>query len=132
MTNKKKTYEEADLKSLVGLHKLSGVDSGANENCANTFSFKIDGKTYTATEDENDGYRSCMAMLEITNKPLSNKFPVHEVLGSFYGYSNMILEFRDVITGGIVLRVGTNNADDYYPCFVHEFNPQNLAMNANK
>lgn len=39
-------------------------------------------------------------------------------------------EFIDRRNGRTILRVGTENADDYYPRFVCDWRPQNLAENA--
>ena len=118
-----------ELDSLVGQHKLSGVDSGNLPNGANTFFFTLDGKTYVATEDESDGYRSSMDSLEISDKILTNTFPPQKVTGRMTGSGNDVLEFIDNENGKTVLRVGTDNSDDYYPSFVSDFNPENMSVN---
>lgn len=133
-----------ELKTLTGIHKLSGVDRDRqaiksewgdyNEDC-DVISFVLDGKTYTATEDPSDGYRSCMKSLLASNIKVKNKFKPHRVMcqmrgDSEYGERNDILDIVDVKTGKVVLSVGTGNYDDYYPYFVAEFNPENLAINA--
>jgi hypothetical protein len=38
----------------------------------------------------------------------------------------------DVTTGKVVFEVGTEDIDDYYPGFVVEFNPENMAINQRK
>lgn len=121
--------ETIELDSLVGQHQLSGVDSGNLPNGANTFFFTLDGKTYVATEDESDGYRSSMDSLEITDKVLSNAFQPQWVTGRMTGDGNDVLEFIDSANGKTVLRVGTHDSDNYYPSFVSEFNPENMSVN---
>ena len=39
------------------------------------------------------------------------------------------LELLDCKTGKTVLEVGTENTDDYYPCFVANWSPENMACN---
>jgi hypothetical protein len=55
------------LKDLVGLHTLSAVETGYAKD-KNYISFILDGKTYTAWEDECDGFRSCMEALEVSRR----------------------------------------------------------------
>lgn len=116
------------LESLVGKHKLSGVDFG-QQGEATTIVFILDGKTYMAVEDSDDGYRSSLGTFEVTDTVVKNTFEPQEVTCTYDGGSNDTLEIIDAITGKIVLRVGTDNSDDYYPSFVDEFSPQNMAIN---
>lgn len=124
---------EVSLESLVGEHRLSGVDMGSRkvsgEEC-NTISFTLDGKTYTATEDPNDGYRSSMGSLIVTKEKCKNNFAPQRVVAHYINGSHDTLEVIDCKTGAVVLRVGTDNSDDYYPSFVAEFTPENMAVNA--
>lgn len=48
-----------------------------------------------------------------------------------YGNVNDTLELIDVVTGKVVLEVGTDNTDDYYPSFVSAFWPEHMASNEN-
>lgn len=132
-----------ELESLVGLRTLTGVEMGVlppdkdayRYEDANTMAFILDGTTYVATEDPEDGYRSCMRDLNVCLPPttLTNTFPPCQVLcrmqGSSYGEKNEILECIDIVTGQVVLEVGTSNTDDYYPSFVANFMPHNMAGN---
>lgn len=132
--------EEITLHSLRGLHKLSGVGRRGkpcdkNDWCVsvNQFFFTLDDVTYVATEDENDGYRSCMAKLEILGvKPVTMFDPI-DVVGHMEKCDNGdILEMIDIRNGKTVLRVGTDSYDSYYPCFINEWIPENLAVNEDK
>lgn len=129
--------KEITLTSLCGLHKLSGVgrrgvasDSYAWRASVNQFLFTLDGVTYAATEDENDGYRSCMDKLEILDaKPVIMFDPVDVLCRMENGDNCDILEMIDIRNGKTVLRVGTDYPDSYYPCFVSEWIPENLYCN---
>lgn len=130
-----------ELQDLVGLHKLTGIDFdvksiekyGELENCQ-CVNFVLDGKTYTATEDSNDGYRSTMAEIKISGFKVSNKFKAVKVLGMMrnqtWDRKCDIIDFADCVNGKIILSIGTDNTDDYYPSFVSDWSPDNLAVNA--
>lgn len=131
-----------ELKDLVGECVLTGVDretaslpreycEGEFEDCE-TIRFCINGTVYCAIEDPSDGYRSSMRKLIVSDTPIRNSFAPVRVLGHMKpnGYrDNDTIQFRDLASGDVVLEVGTNNSDDYYPSFVSEFNPQNMAIN---
>lgn len=133
---------EVTLESLVGEHELSGVDM-TSDNMPGYFEgetysgsvcrFVLDGKVYTATEDDNDGYRSSMKSL-VEGGFVSNTFAPQRVVCSMriegeYGSKDETLVMRDVVTGREVLEIGTDNTDDYYPSFVANFQPGNMACN---
>jgi hypothetical protein len=135
-----------ELKNLVGLHKLSGVDtaietvklyewSDSTEECY-VVRFVLDGITYKAVEDPNDGYRSNCGELIVCEEPITNNFPPQEVMAKMKDndeYSvNDTIQFIDVVTGKIVLEVGTDNTDCYYPYCVMNWKPENLAINAGR
>ena len=94
-------------------------------------------KTIFVFEDENDGYRSSATtpivmeapLDEVCNYPEYVRVPVvvSELKGD-YGKSEGI-ELRDARNGKVVLRLGTDNSDDYYPCFVSEWKPDNIDVN---
>lgn len=133
---------EVTLESLVGEHELSGVDMteedmptsyGGGDYHGSVCRFILDGKTYTACEDDNDGYRSAMKSLTEGGE-VRNQFAPQRVLCSMryedeYGNKDETLVMRDMITGKEVLEVGTDNTDDYYPSFVSNFQPENMACN---
>ena len=134
--------ETVELKSLIGKHFLTGVDY-SNESVkryewdesmtdCQVIRFVLDGKTYTATEDPNDGYRSCLGSIFVTKDKVKNKFKKVMVMGIMKPdtyYKNDTLQLWDVETGKLVLEVGTDNHDDYYPSFVGVFYPENLVHN---
>lgn len=132
------------LKDLVGEHQLSGVDTTTEkvkqycdyyEDCK-VVRFVIDGKTYKATEDPDDGYRSYLNEIEVTDEKVTNSFPSQKVIGKMKDDSdckkNNIIQFIDAVTGNVVFEIGTSNTDDYYPYCVLHWYPENLAINAGK
>jgi hypothetical protein len=139
--------ETVDFLSLVGEHWLSGCDeetlsfetgySWRPVEDANCINFILDGKTYTAKEDPNDGYRSMMDDLFVSDYQVKNTFhPVKVVVSHVTDNSDKwshiecdILRFTDCVNGKVVLEVGTDNTDDYYPSFVASFSPENMSIN---
>lgn len=128
-----------ELQELVGLHKLSGVDMSNEkikeewgdsfEDCQ-VINFILDKKTYTAIEDPSDGYRSSMREIKLSKVVIKNVFKPVKVMGVMrQDTSDDVIDFFDVKTGKVVLSVGTENLDDYYPGFVAFFNPENMAIN---
>lgn len=135
--------KDVGLDSLIGEHVLDAVDTfvervkqyGDHFEDANCIRFRLDGVVYTAVEDPSDGYRSSMDKLFVSpSDEMRNIFPPIRVLAKKKGneeYSvNDTLQLIDVVTGKVVLEVGTDNTDDYYPYFVGEFSPQNMATNS--
>lgn len=117
-----------ELKDLVGLHALSGVDLLTGGTDTEQCSFVLDGVTYICRENPDDGYRSYMDDIECSAESVKNMFLPQSVLCSV---ADDILEMRDAVTGKEVLRVGTDHSENYYPYCVLEFSPQNMACNAN-
>jgi hypothetical protein len=138
------TEERIEFTSLVGKHLLSGVDETNRkmemwhgfEDCQ-FINFVLDGKTYTAIEDPEDGYRSRLDKLILSDDTVSNIFAPVEVIVSHRtrseGYTSEcdILDFIDAKNGKRVLEIGTDNTDDYYPMFVAYWHPENMAINEN-
>ena len=46
--------------------------------------------------------------------------------------NNDTIQFFDSITKKLVLEIGTNNYDDYYPCCIMSFYIENLSINVNR
>lgn len=132
-----------ELKDLIGLHKLSGVTNDMKKFTqtwdkdetydAEALTFILDGVAYTALEDHNDGYRSSMQDLKINEYECLNKFDAVDVFCIHYdkrGYNHCdILDIYDLKTAKVILSIGTDNSDDYYPSFVAYFQPENMIVN---
>jgi len=130
-----------ELKDLVGLHKLSGVDM-LSENIKETWGdgyedsqvvrFILDGVTYSAIENPEDGYRSTMREIKKDSGEVRNKFPEQEVFCVYDGDESDLLRILNVNTSEEILVVGTDNIDDYYPGFIRYWNPENMDINKGK
>lgn len=136
---KPKTPKSVTLQDLVGGHTLSGVDRDTEEiktwgdqfEIAQCIRFVLGGKTYVAVEDPNDGYRSTMREIRLSEKPCLKTFPPVKVVGQMkgggdYGQTNNTLQLIHAKTKAVILEVGTDNSDDYYPWYVATFNEENL------
>ncbi|WKZ86279.1 hypothetical protein N5B55_04835 [Ralstonia pickettii] len=135
------TKEEAvTLDWFVGKEfELSGVQESqvrhpGADDAATHFTFVLDGRAYTAAEDPSDGYRSSLErVFRSPAAKVTNRFPPVRVRGTWSddmdGASGEVVQFKDCVTGRVVITVGTHNHDDYYPCFVGSFAPDNMVIN---
>lgn len=135
--------ETVELKDLVGKHTLSGVDyfnervadewGGGFEDCQ-VMSFVLDDKAYSAIENPGDGYRSMLREVRVVGPALvKNRFEPIEVLAIYRDRSRHdsadLLQVYDTANAKLVLEVGTDHSDDYYPSFIAEFTPENMSIN---
>lgn len=131
------------LKNLVGDHVFSGIETGTRKfehewggpDERNYVKFILDGVTYMAVEDPDDGYRSYMEELKIVDEPCKTKLPdipvrCEHVSSGLYNCTNDLLEFYDKTNNKLFLVIGTENTDDYYPYCLFKYEPENLAINA--
>lgn len=129
-----------ELKDLAGNHILSGIEVGQKtveryfyQEACNYIKFTIDGTTYMALEDPDDGYRSYMHELEIVEEPckikLPNIFVCCHMRGNGDYENNDILVFVDFENKKEILEIGTGNYDDYYPYCVLNYYPENMSCN---
>lgn len=135
-----------ELKDLVGLHALEGVEvttiemppyenASYTETC-NCIKFTLDGVHYLAVEEPDDGYRTFMKELMVSDTHCRHRIiPGAQVMCvHFAGRDDRwqhddLLRVIDVVTGEPVLIVGTEDVDDYYPLCILEYHPENLACN---
>lgn len=131
-----------ELRDLVGLSKLSGVDFfeevvkdrhyGDYTDCCVCL-FNLNGITYKAIEDPDDGYRGMLKEVSILKDyKLKNTFQPVDVVCEIQKdeYNNKLIKFYDILTYKLVLEVGTVGYDDGYPMFVASFHPENMIINA--
>jgi len=133
-----------ELNDLVGLHVLTAVDMDTNSlpesmrgevwDGANVINFELDGVTYAVIEDPEDGYRSSMQEIITVAYSISNRFePCKVECKMRENGGDVVLDMYDVVTGNVVLSVGTwSDEDYYYPYFVAEFTPENMASNTQR
>jgi hypothetical protein len=102
-----------ELKDLVGNHLLTGVDNDSEklqtwgeyfEDCQ-VIRFTLDNVTYMAIEDPDDGYRSHMKELVVSEEPTKNIFTSISVIAQMkekeeeeYPSECDILELVDSVT----------------------------------
>lgn len=128
-----------ELEELVGEHILTGfdyyetdVETDDGTESVSCCRIELDGTVYLAIEDPNDGYRPMLGSLEIDTTPIRNKFPSVVVVGVLDNSGNWgIIEFNVRSTGKTIVRLGTDEDDEYYPASVIEFFPENMPVNAN-
>lgn len=131
--------EAIDLKTLVGTHTLSGcdcateqvVDWGERYISAGVLRFVLDGVTYEAIENPDDGYRSSLEGLHLApdGKVVENTFSPLTVNAIYHDFQMLgdsrrecdILEFQD-LHGKTIIEIGTIDIDDYYPGCIMVFN----------
>lgn len=140
-----------ELKDFINMHVLSGVDifphssqefhklmrekDGYNaDNFGNVIRFIIDGVTYECVEDNDDGYRSYCGQLYLSDNEVVNKFEPQVMMGKMgieNEYDNLsdILYLYDYGTNKLVLKIGTDRSDNYYPCSIIQFYPENMWIN---
>ena len=134
------------------LHYLDAVDRGSEKVKLYEWSedftdcqmlrFRLDGIMYCVTEDPDDGYRSSMRDIQISDVPAMNLFTPEAVRVRYLDkkantwgsgeHECDLLEVTSETTGEVLLLVGTDDADDYYPSFVAEWHPEGLSANADR
>ena len=98
----------------------------------NNESFALDDQVYTAVEDPDDGYRSCLdsvvaehdlMTMVFSRRSLGRVRVTEEDTKDAYGDGVMTWRLTDVDTGHCWLEFGTANYDDWYPCFFFSYTP---------
>ena len=122
------------LTDLCGDHILSGIETGQSAGKINgdwdykyskNIKFCLDGVNYMIIEDPEDCYRSYASDLFITEERCKTRLPpikIHVVRET-----DSAIYFVDAMTNEIILRVGTVDYGDWYPCCVFEWIPENLS-----
>lgn len=136
--------DEVKLEDLVGDRILDAVDFsneqvktyGDKFKVCQCVRFRLDGKVYTAMEDPEDGYRSCMSYLTVGEWKMTNIFPAVSVLVRIrwiddHGNEDEIVEIISIETGKTILEVGTANTGCYYPAFVASYHPEAIGLVTN-
>lgn len=95
--------------------------------------FRLNGKNYAIWENPSDGYRS-YCEVEETDLPCKNTFPPQEVFVVLYDDCDVYdkdegIYIYNLDDASLILKVGTHNYDDYYPCAVMEYHPENMPIN---
>lgn len=128
-----------------GKYLLSGVDEYQTTNDfyenINGVVLILNGEKYIMAEDQCDGYRSYGILVKNENVECLNTFPPQEVVieskvtkitEHFDSISNEMMTIKNPFTNEIIIELGTENMDDYYPMGVFHYHPENLPINKNK
>ena len=85
------------------------------------FCFRIGDLTFEAIEDESDGYRSSLQEFKLVEniRPVFREKVTIKTDGDYFYLINEM--------GKTVLTVGTDDSNDYYPCFRFNWEPRNLS-----
>ena len=142
-----KIVKDSDPVIPNGMHLLSGVDEFRIEqdwgDDIDGWAIILDGETFIAYYDPDDGYRSYAGFRKATDEEkksinIINKFPPQEVFSASYRetVTEDGWEMKDAETfrllnlcGGLVLEVSTDYSEDYYPHGHVEYRPENLPVN---
>ena len=79
-------------------------------------------------KNPDDGYRSCMEEIKKSDVKIINIFKPCKVIGTM-DTVNDIINFVDIYTNKVVLSIGTDHSDQWYPYWVAEFVPENMVIN---
>lgn len=128
-----------------GKYLLSGVDEYQTTNDfyenINGIVLILNGEKYIMAEDQCDGYRSYGILVKNENVECLNTFPPQEVVieskvtkitEHFDSISNEMMTIKNPFTNEIIIELGTENMDDYYPMGIFHYHPENLPINKNK
>lgn len=95
-----------------------------------TNQFKLDDTVWEAVEDESDGYRSMLDVVEqradiglFFHAPIARVRVEHipDERPGEYSDIDDVYYLRDVTDGHVWLRFGTTSVDDYYPAFTFSY-----------
>jgi len=126
------------LDGLVGKHKFQGISFDVlrehhyEDVDATVVHFILDDIVYTAYEDPDDGYRSMFSHIVESRENMeniSNQFEVDVYCKFSDDEDEEVLYFFDENNNKPVFFLGTEMYDEYYPCFVAHFSPENFSIN---
>lgn len=132
-----------------GKHMLSGIGHCTiyeewSHNELDCDLFIIDGITYGACIDPDDGYRSYGILQKVENHKCQFTFPEQEVnvinkkivaqgQEDWWDIEDKtILIMTNANNGKDILIIGTDYTEDYYPMAIKKYYPQNLSINQDR
>lgn len=123
------------LHDLCGYHLFSGIErfqTPAEYGLTRSgVRFIFDGVSYEVWEDPSDGYRSYLGEIYESDSLPAYLFPVSVPVVCHMDDSECseILCVRDALNGEIIMRIGTDYSEDYYPQCILEYYPENMSVN---
>ena len=135
-------YNENTRPFSNGVHKLTGISDFIYSGWGgygNGVIIILDDKIYSCYENPDDGYRSYSVITEGIPDGIKEEckvtFPPQLVNVIFEENGGDYPSWRCRITnneGELILCVGTDDYDDYYPIGIFEYYPENLPINKDK
>lgn len=123
----------------LGEHLLSGVESFSvvrdYDKSISGYYLVIDDTVYAFEIDPDDGYRSYGDLSipdNIKKEDIRNSFqPVRVIISDEpeSGKEAIMYAIRDCSNGKVILRIGTDYTDGYYPCAIFDYYPENMVIN---
>ena len=122
--------EGIPFKDLYGIHTLSGCDYSFDKNGFSSMRFILDGNTYEAVEDPNDGYRSTLGGVYRTTEYCARNIPdikveIMKCPDNDLDGIQFVVRDNDYSARSVIV-IGTNYHDGYYPYAVMNFEPENF------
>ena len=123
------------LYDLCGHHLFSGIEMFSTPDeyglTRSGVRFIFDGVSYEVLEDPSDGYRSYLGEIYESDSLPAYLFPVSVPVICHMDDSqdSEILCVRDILNGVVIMRIGTDYYDDYYPQCILEYYPENMSVN---
>ena len=112
-----------------GWHELSGFCDTTtkpeeySDEEVNALIVRIDGMDYICFEDPGDGYRSHSEIMP-SEQECTNTFPPQRIYVKYYErHDDIGMEIYNP-DFGLILLIGTDHADDYYPVARWEWHPE--------
>lgn len=128
-----------------GKYLLSGVDEYQTTNTfyenINGVVLILNGEKYIMAEDPSDGYRSYGIIFQDEDVECINTFPpqevvveskVTEITEHFYSRVDEMMTIKNPFTNKIIIELGTEDMEDYYPVGIFHYYPENLPINKEK
>lgn len=128
-----------------GKYLLSGVDEYQSTNTLveniNGVVLILNGEKYIMAEDQCDGYRSYGVIFKDEDVECINTFPPQEVIiesklteipGDFISEVNEMMTIKNPFNNEVIIELGTENMDDWYPMGIFHYYPENLPINKSK
>jgi hypothetical protein len=128
------------LDAIIGIHVVDGMGEFISpaeapySESVRVFLLRIDGMVHVFQENARDGYRSCLGSSQVSEghdvirrmvpfpQPMTCNFIKRPRLYDFLRNDDVIV-VTDERTGLIHYEIGTENFDDYYPCFIASWSP---------
>ena len=124
-----------------GKHEFSGIESfqyqDKYDNTHDGYYIIIDNNVYVFEIDHDDGWRSYGNLYipeNVSVNNIKNRFLAQEVIITQHHreHTDSNKEFytiTDVETGKVILEIGTDYTDSYYPMAICHYYPENMAIN---